>query len=440
MLDEFKIHNLFWEDTGKFAKEDPNLSVLTGLKFVHPLDWWRKIDWEKPGIFILTGGRQIGKSTSTKLLVRHVLDQNRFTPQAIFYLTCDRILDARELDRFLRFFLHRLPAPAMPFLLVIDEITYVREWSRIIKALADEGWFRFGFCILTGSDTVILKEAASSFPGRRGDADQTDFHLLPLGFTDYVRLVDSELLTFPEQKLATLFQRFADYLECGGFLRAINDWHRDGHIHAATYATFEQWIRGDFVRRGKSETHLAGLFQSLIEVGISQASFATLTERLALFSKETFMTYFELLERMDIVFTLQAFDQNTRQGFPKKARKFHFSDPFLLHVIENWLKREGRLSHPTAEGNRVESVVAACFHRLEPLYYIKAEGEIDLVRVHASGFMPIEVKWTRQLRPGDLKQLKKYPQSIILTKIPVVSAIDGICAIPLPLYLIQAGV
>lgn len=437
MLDEFKIHNLFWESEAKFTAEDPHLSALRGLVFVHPMDWWRRLDWNTPGIVILTGGRQIGKSTSTKLLIRDVLAKKRVAPRTTFYLTCDRIFDAREFDRLLRFFLDRLPAPAVPFLLIIDEVTYVRDWHRIIKALADEGRFRYGFCLLTGSDTAILKEASSSFPGRRGDADKTDFHLFPLGFTDYVRLVDPDLLCSSSEKLPALFEKFSVYLECGGFLRAINDWHRDGRVHTASYATFEQWIRGDFIRRGKSEDYLAATLQSLVEIGISQATFTTLTQRLALFSKETFMDYYALLERMDIAFTLQAFDQNTHLGFPKKARKFHLSDPFLLRVVERWLTEESRLAHPVEEAARVESLVAGCLHRKGPLYYIKAEGEVDLVQVADKTFMPIEVKWSKQIRPGDLKQLKKYPRSVILTRLPAVSTIDGIRAVPVPLFLIE---
>ena len=53
------------------------------------------------------------------------------------------------------------------FLLIIDEVTFVKDWDRVIKALADEGLFEHGLCILTGSDCLILKEAAQRFPGRR---------------------------------------------------------------------------------------------------------------------------------------------------------------------------------------------------------------------------------------------------------------------------------
>ena len=194
MIEEFHRHNLFQESLSAFQKHDPHLSYLSELHYVSPLDWWKSIDWKSPGILILTGGRQIGKSTSTKLLIKEVLKTNRVSADSIFFLPADQILDHLQLTRILRFFLDSLPKNSSPFLLVIDEITFVRDWDRSIKALADEGWFRRGFCLLTGSDSVILKEAASRFPGRRGRADQVDFHLHPLSFREYVSLIEQKFI------------------------------------------------------------------------------------------------------------------------------------------------------------------------------------------------------------------------------------------------------
>ena len=91
-------------------------------------------------------------------------------------------------------------------MLILDEITFVREWNRGIKALADEGHFRKGFCILTGSDTVVLNEASACFPGRRGNASKVDFHIFPLTFKEYVQLTDPDLIIDSENKIEKLFR------------------------------------------------------------------------------------------------------------------------------------------------------------------------------------------------------------------------------------------
>lgn len=67
--------------------------------------------------------------------------------------------------------------------------------------------------------------------------------------------------------------------------------------------------------------------------------------------------------------------------------------------------RERLLNAAQAESARVEACVAAQFARRQPTYYIKAEGEIDLVLVSGKNFTPVEVKWTESLRAIDLAQL-----------------------------------
>lgn len=48
--------------------------------------------------------------------------------------------------------------------------------------------------------------------------------------------------------------------------------------------------------------------------------------------------------------------------------------------------------------------------------YIKGEEEVDVAYVDRGRFYPVEVKWTDQLTQGELKQVLKYPNGVILTK------------------------
>lgn len=438
MQREYLSHNLFIEGLKRFEDNDPHLEKLKGLKFVYPMDWWKKIDWRLSGIFILTGGRQIGKSTSTKLLIKHALENKLFLPEQIFYLPCDQIDDDHHLTKTIKLFLEDIPVEmGNRFLLIVDEVTFVKNWDRSIKALADEGLFKNGFCILTGSDSVILKEAASRFPGRRGDADKVDFHIHPLNFRDYVKLTEPGYLDQPEKNIDSLFESFGKFQKCGGYLRAINELHTNGEIRKATYLTFEQWIRGDFERRGKNVRTLSAILKTVMETSGTQITFSSLSHKMGQATKETFIDYVNLLERMDILFTLQAFDQNTKLGFPKKARKIHFSDPFILDTIERWLVEERLLVQGDRDSLKAELIVASQFYHKYPTYYLKADGEIDVVVVMDKRFLPIEVKWINQLRAHDLKQLKKYEDSVILTKNTTSGSIENIKAIPLPLFLVQ---
>jgi len=420
MLDKYLNHNRFKESLVAFNRLDPHLLALSQLTYRHRFDWWQSLNLDMPGIYILTGGRQVGKSTSCKLLIKHCLQKKIISAQRILYLPCDEIFDAKELGKILRYFLDEI----LPhrFLLIIDEITYVKDWDRVIKALADEGYFKDGICLLTGSDTLILKDAAMRFPGRRGKASQIDFHLHPLSFAEYVKLISPR--SKPNAKKLAVF--FQDYLLCGGYLRAINDLAQEGEVTQATYLTYEQWIRGDFLTRGKNEDTLMAVLHALLTVGVGQISYSSLTRKIGLVSKETLIDYCRLLERMDILINLQAFDQNKKQGFPRKDRKFHFTDPFIYRTLSHWLKREGYLNSKVIESTMIEACVASHCYRFGKTFYFKGQGEVDVIWLKGQVIQAIEVKWANQVRSNDLKMLKQFKNSLILTKNPQAGTIENI--------------
>jgi predicted AAA+ superfamily ATPase len=429
MLDAYTHHNLFKNDTEEFFQRDPHLRALAQLKYQYISTGWVPLMLSTPGIYILTGGRQIGKSTACKLAIKECLQTKQFTSEEIFYLPCDEIYDAKELSGIVRNFLDTISNDK--FLLIIDEVTFVKNWDRVIKALADEGYFQHGICLLTGSDTLILKEAAMRFPGRRGMAAQTDFHLYPLSFADYVQL-RSPKRDISNVQLAAFFQ---DYLVTGGYLRAINDYAETGKISEATFLTYEQWIRGDFLKQGKNEDYLLAILGALFTIGVSQISYSKLTQKIGLLSKETCIDYMRLLERMDILMQLQAFDQNKKQGFPRKDRKFHFCDPFIRRTIYHWLSREGYLNTEDLESNLVEATVASHCRRLGKTFYFKGDGEIDVVWHKNTIYQAIEVKWSQQLRPNDFKTLKQFKHRLILGKTPAEGVIDGTLSMPVYQFL-----
>ncbi len=432
MLATYSNHNLFKESLDLFNQNDPHLRNLSQMQYQYSPSWWTHLSLDTHGIYILTGGRQIGKSTSCKLLIRHCLENKNFTPSNILYLPCDEIYDAKDLSAILRFFLDSTANEK--FLLIIDEITYVKHWDRVIKSLADEGYFTHGICVLTGSDTLILKEAAMSFPGRRGKSAQTDFHIYPLTFSEYVTLVNPNLNPTTE----LLYNLFQNYLICGGYLRAINDLAEYGEVTPATFMTYEHWIRGDFLKREKKENYLFAILHALLTIGVSQISFSALTQKIGLMSKETCIDYIKLLERMDILFELEAFDQNKKQGFPKKDRKFHFFDPFIQRTIARWLVNEGYANSIDLEPSLVEATVASHCYRFGKTFYFKGnQGEVDVIWLKEKTIQAIEVKWSNQLRPNDLKTLKQFKHSLILGKNQQEGLIENIKSMPVYLFLYQ---
>ena len=318
-------------------------------------------------------------------------------------------------------------------MLIIDEVTFVKDWDRAIKAIADEGYFTRGLCLLTGSDTLILKEAAMRFLGRRGNASQIDFHIYPLMFSDYVDLVHSG--KSPDIKQLAYY--FNDYLQCGGYLRAINDLGEHNKILPATVLTYEQWICGDFLRHHKKEETLLMILHTLLVTSVSQISYSKLTQKVGLIAKDTLIDYCHLLERMDILIHLQAFDQNKKQGFPRKDRKFHFFDPFIYRTVLNWLKKEGYLNDIQIEAALVEACVASHCCRFGKVFYFKGQGEIDVIWLLRKKINAIEVKWSENIKPADLKMLKQFKNSMVLTKLLVKGEYNEIASQPIVQFLYE---
>jgi predicted AAA+ superfamily ATPase len=151
---------------------------------------------------------------------------------------------------------------------------------------------------------------------------------------------------------------------------------------------------------------------------------------------------------VDAAFVQAALLEDKLTAAPKKARKLMFADPFIFHAVRSWLdpcndpySQQVRplLSDPDWVARLAEACAVTHYRRHFPTYYIKAQGEVDIAYVDKNRFWPVEVKWTRQLRPKDLKQIAKYPNSRILTRSRRAGVVSGIPAEPLPLVLLRLG-
>ncbi len=375
------------------------------------------MDFTMPGIFLLFGGRQTGKTTSLKLLIKHLL--KKIPTSNIAYLACDLIRDRFELIDNIRFHLKGVRSEH-PVWLFLDEITFITAWDVSIKALADEGVFRKNFCIITGSDQILLQQARRGLVGRRGNAERVDFTMRTLSFREFHDLVKSKNY---EKRYGELFK---DFIICGGYLRAINDFY-SGTVRKATIKTYADWLIGDFEKQRKSIRTLIAILKSLVVCYSSQITFGSLLDHVQNISKPTLIEYIEILERMGVIFILYAYDQNKETGALKKARKIYLTDPFLFSVMNYLLgEHQGTDKISTSESNIVEGIVVSEFMRRYPSFYLKGKGEIDLVYLKNKKPEYVEIKWGKQLRANDLKEIKRYKSARILAREDNVPVINNI--------------
>ena len=453
----FSPHNTHLEDSKAFGIRDPNLQQLRQQPLIYRSPVMDLLPQSQPGIYTISGGRQIGKTTLLKQWMGELL-QIGTAPESIVYITGELIDDHHSLIRLLTETKNEMPADDF-FYVLLDEVSYIRDWDKGVKYLADAGLLENTMLVLTGSDMVIIQEARMRFPGRRGDADIVDFHIDPLSFFEAAKLkkvfTDDELeqLTDPNVEpipnmLENLSEEFTRYLIHGGFLTAMNDMARSNKILPSTFATYSDWIRGDILKRGKQEHYLREVLEAIVKRYGSQVTWNALALDLSIDHPKTIADYLALLASMDAVFIQSAIEENSLTASPKKARKVMFTDPFIFHAARAWLRPsedphkqqvETILSDTDWMARLAEACAVTHYRRHYPTYYIKAKGEIDIAYVDQNRFWPLEVKWTRQLRPKDLKQIAKYANGKILARASQKGKIQGIPSEPLPLALFRLG-
>ena len=457
MNERFSPHNLHWESANLFFDQDPHLRRLKGLTYLHRSELLNKLPTRQPGIYTISGARQVGKSTLMKQWMADLI-RSDISPDRIAYFTGELIDDHHSLVKLFTETMEELPYSDIRYFL-LDEVTYIRDWDKGIKYLADSGLLERAVLILSGSDISIIREARLRFPGRRGMSDEVDFHLYPLGFRETIQLknyfepdVLKHLLMIevhPDSKvMAIIYDAFDDYLVHGGFLPAINSLAEHGYIPNSIYSTYSDWIRGDFLKRGKQERYLREVLEAILKRYGSQVTWNALVKDLSIDHPKTVADYINLLESMDAVFVQYALSENNLKAAPKKARKVIFTDPFIFHSVRAWLFPTqnvyeqhvvSSLSDPIWSSRLVEGCATSLYRRYYRTYYIKANGEVDIAYVDGYHFYPIEIKWSGQLRPKDLKQITKYPTGQILAKSRQHGNILGVPSEPLPLSLMRLG-
>lgn len=435
----FAMHNTHLDGLDRFIEQDPQLRRLKAQRYQHRSVLLDELPSSTPGIYTVGGGRQIGKTTLLKQWMMELL-QAGVTPAALAFFSGELIDDHHSLLFLLQNQLANMPKNQTLFLL-IDEITYIKDWDKAVKYAADSGLLDNVVLLLTGSDLTLMQEARMRFPGRRGKASVVNFHLYTLSFREVVQLKHANII---DPSMDLLFSEFENYLIHGGYLTAINNLAMDGCISGSTLMTYSDWIRGDMIKRGKQEHYLREILLAIIKRYGSQITWNALGHDLSIDHPKTIADYISLLESMDAIFVQNALLEDKLTGAPKKARKVMFTDPFVYHAIQAWLAPVNDpykqqilplLQNSVAVSTLVECCAVTHYRRCYPTYYIKAEGEVDIAYIKNKTFWPVEIKWTEQIREKNLKQTLKYSNAIILTKNNSAGSLRHIPTQPLPLAL-----
>ncbi len=344
----------------------------------------------------LSGPRQVGKTTLIKLLVNRLLKAKN--PKAILYVPCDEIVDAKELSEVVDTYLRARKAWGVKSSYIfLDEITFVHEWWRAVKARIDDGSLSNDVITVTGSSRLELLKQKEMFPGRRGFGK--DVVLRPLGFRSYIKA-----LSGTETKAAgdithvagamdansifssTLGERFLDFLSTGGFPLSIREMTERGSVGEHSKKSLLDGLRGDWLRAGRSESMMKEVLAYTIEAKGSPISWLSIAKATSIGSPHTARAYVEILENLMVVLSLNLVDPNNRVQY-RKNKKLHLTDPFIYRTLSAYAGVD------VDDAAVVEAIVASSLARKYGTFYWRDGSEADIIVMKGKKQWGVEVKW-----------------------------------------------
>ena len=466
--------NPWWADPARI-RDDFVLAALAS----QPIRWTPRLlhrfRFDRDRVYTLRGPRQVGKTTSVKVLVRDQIETERVDPRSVLYFSCDLLRRAEDLDDLVETYLRwQAPFRLPRRYLFLDEISSVRDWSIAIRGLANRGKLRGSTVVLTGSHALDVTRQVERLPGRRGESaeaepeDLLDKVLLPMKFAEYAETVRPEIrsrlevlrLLESRHRMETVEAVFAgrpseawsalqlladdvqpllaDYLLTGGFPRPLNDLRKAGRIPGETYDLYIRALTGDLARWGHDERTARELLAGVVEKLGTPLSWRTLAEETDVGSHNTVAKYVGDLERTFTLQTVYQIDRRRGRPAPRKDRKVYVTDPFLFHAVRAWALGLGDafeasrefLSDPARRGLLLEAVVADHLARLafamkprsvfdayeHVMFWRNRKGwEVDFV-LRADGTpRAFQVTATRP-RGEALRALRSFGGGIVLTE------------------------
>ena len=339
---------------------------------------------------LLTGARQVGKST----LVKHVF------PAYYRANFDDRLtrLQAREEPKL--FFLNN-PRP-----LFIDEVQKESGILEEIKMIVDESDRRGDF-ILSGSQKLeLMKGVSESLAGRVSIMELAGLSLREINGISFNRhfIPSSQYLQEREKEIRP-YTDIWKTIHKGSYPELYDidrDWQDFYSSYVATYLErdINELIAADSLTFTKFMTSVAARTGEML-------NYANIASEVGV-SEPTIKNWISVLERTGIVYILQPYSSNALAR-AIKTPKIYFRDTGLACYLTRWLSPETLMNSAVA-GNMFETFVVSEIlksysnegrdYRFSIFYYrgkdkrASGENEIDLVIEEDGILYPVEIKMT----------------------------------------------
>jgi predicted AAA+ superfamily ATPase len=428
--DQILGQNAWWTNAA-WRGADPHLERLDRQPLRLPTDFVVALDLGAPGIHMLRGPRQVGKSTDLKLVVERAL-QAGHPPRSVIYLASDLLEGqphAELADTLVR--AKDLAGPSGPCLILLDEVTAVERWQTAVKSLWDGGQIDSDVVVCTGSSAVDLQRgAAERLPGRRGAG--RDHLILPQSFGSFANAIDDSIPPSPKLTVADLRTPDGEavlrdvrirapaldtalrrYLRFGGLPAAVSEAVGGASEPSEdTKRVLADSLVRELQRNGASIAASHALLERVVRSLGSKTNWSQMAREMDVPlgrgrgrpSHHTLRDYIELLAGGYFLFVVYFWRSGAQTNAQSKDKKVFFADP-LLHTIALDRTPGLRADIPALVEN---AVGIALLRRYEPpdrlletfvlperlhIWQTARGGEIDFVCGPRPGLDVVEVKY-----------------------------------------------
>jgi predicted AAA+ superfamily ATPase len=385
----------------------PHLDMLRESAFAFTIDFGLQELPQEPGILLIRGARQYGKSTWLEAQIYETITTHG--PGTAYYLNGDYIADSDHLEEALVKLLSSFSKRTNVRRIFIDEITAIKEWEKALKRLADKGALKEVLVVTTGSKATDLRRGAERLPGRKGKLARSRYFFTPISYQEFKSVCGKNL---KEDCLTT-------YLLSGGSPIACVELVQNGVIPEYVIELVRDWVEGEVTASGRSRTSMLNIFSALFRMGCSPIGQSNLAKEAGLANNTVAAGYMELFADLGSILPSFPWDPHRHIGILRKPCKFHFTNILVAiayHPARIRSVQDFKELLPSAQAVFYEWLVAQELVRrkairgemaLDPLYFWKNDDhEIDFVveprdylEVKRGQSSPIEFAWAKHLLP-----------------------------------------
>jgi len=346
---------------------------------------------------VLMGPRRVGKTVLLHHAIQELL-KNGVSPRAIACLSLDQPLYANlPIETLVEHLRAAGGLRGKPAYLFLDEIQYLPDWERHLKAFVDS--YLQIRCVASGSAAAALRlKSIESGAGRF-----TDFLLPPLTFYEYlelqglgsmVRVADAKSIGACDD-IEKLNSHFVRYINIGGYPEAA--------FSEAIQEDMGRYIRSDIIDKVllrdlpslygiQDIQELNKLFMALAWNTAREISLDELSKNSGV-TKPTIKRYLEYLEAAFLIKTVYRIDQNARRFKRANFFKVYLTNPSMRCALFGPVDADSPDMGALAE----TAIFSQWFHQNREVNYARwREGEVDIVGLdnRQRPAWCVEVKWS----------------------------------------------